>query len=152
QLAKRTAQRRQRRPRSARQARQRRARGVHARAGVDALLPVVRDVVHEPADQHVRRKPRGGDTVVNDLGGCRLLQQELAALARPLAPDLALHEELRRNDVQPLADVLADTNHRLAAGAARALGLHELIDPREVRWQCLALGLALGWALLWRGL
>src|SRR5207245_8679017 len=151
-LAKRIAQRRQLRARSARQARQRRARGVHARAGVDALLPVVRDVVHEPADQHVRRKTRGGDTVVNDLGGCRLLHQELAALAHPLAPDLALQEELRRNDVQPLADVLADTNHCLAAGAARAIGLHELIDPRKVRWQCLALGLSFGWALLWRWL
>jgi hypothetical protein len=123
-------------------------RGSHHRPAIDQ----VHTPVHEPADQHVRRKARGGDTVVNDLGCCRLLHQELAALAHPLATDLALNEELRRNDVQALADVLADAKHRLAAGAGRALGLHDLIDPREVRWQGLALGLAFGWALLWRWL
>jgi len=68
----------------------------------------------------------------------------LAAAAGPLAADLALHEELRRHDVKPLADVLAHADHRLAAlwrRAICALGLDALLHARQV---C-RLWLALGW-------
>ena len=58
-----------------------------------------------------------------DLRRGRLLHHQLAALASPLAPDLALHEELRRDDVKPLAHVLAHANHRLAAVWRRAVGV-----------------------------
>ena len=68
--------------------RQRRARRVHARAGVDLLLPVVGDVVDKAADDGVGLQARRWQRVVEDLRGCGLLHQQLAALADPLAADL----------------------------------------------------------------
>ena len=87
--------------------------------------------------------------VVEDLRGGRLLEQELAALAGPLAADLPLHEELRRNDVQPLADVLAHALHRLAAFARRVFGLDAMVHAWQMIGQRLALGPAL-WGRLAR--
>ena len=104
-------------------------------------------------------RPRGSDRgpfvarwqrVVEDLRSGGLLQQELAALARPLATDLALHQELRRDDVEPLADVLAHAHHGLAAlrrRAAGVLGLDVLVHARQMGRRCLALGLA-AWLLV----
>jgi hypothetical protein len=118
---------------------------VHPGARVDLLLPVVRDVVHEAADDRVGLQARRGQRVVKDLRGGRLLHQELAAAAGPLAADLALHEELRRDDVQSLADVLAHAHHRLAAfgrWAMGVLGLDALLHARQMGRQWFALGLA----------
>lgn len=86
---------------------------------------------------------RRGQAVVEDLRGGRLLEQELAALAGPLAADLPLHEELRRNDVQPLADVLAHALHRLAAFARGVLGFDAMVHAWQMIGQRLALGAAL---------
>ena len=104
-------------------------------------------MVDEAADDRVRLQARRWQRVVEDLGRGRLLHQQLAAPAGPLAADLPLHEELRRHDVQPLADVLAHAHHRLAAlgrRAVRVLGLDALVHARQVCRQCLALGLAAG--------
>ena len=67
--------------------------------------------------------------------------------------DLALHEELRRHDVEPLADVLAHAHHGLAAVWRRAvgvLGLDALVHAGQVCRQCFALGLA-ACLLVWCG-
>ena len=127
---------------------------MHAAARIDLLLPVVREVVDEAADDGVGLQARRWQRVVEDLRGGGLLQQQLAALARPLATDLTLHKELRRHDVQPLADVFAHAHHRLAALGRRAvsvLGLDTRVHARQVLWQCFALGLAtllvLGWGI-----
>lgn len=53
-------------------------------------------VVGEAADQHVRDQPRRGHALVDDLRLDRLPHQGLAALACPLASDVAVHEELDR--------------------------------------------------------
>ena len=85
--------------------------------------------------------------VVEDLRGGRLLDQQLAAFAGPLATNLALHEELRRNDVQAFADVLAHAHHRLTALGRRAVGVFRfdaLVHARQVLRQWLAFGLAAG--------
>ena len=74
------------------------------------------------------------------------MNQYLAALADPFAANVAVHEELRRHDVQPLTHVLAHALHRLAAIGARAggaLGLVVVLDAHQVLGQCLPLGLAL---------
>ena len=131
--------------------RQRRARRVDSRACVDLLLAVVGNMVNEAADDRVGLQAWRWQRVVEDLRCCRLLDQQLAALAGPLASNLPLHEELRRDDVQPLADVLAHAHHRLAAfwcRAVRVFGLHALVHARQVRRQWLALGLA-AWLLVW---
>ena len=57
------------------------------------------------------------------------------ALACPLAANLALHEELCRHDVLPLADVLAHAHDRLTALGRRARGvfrLDALVHARQV--------------------
>jgi hypothetical protein len=110
-------------------------------------------VVDEAADGRVGLQAGRWQRVVEDLGRGRLLHEQLAAPAGPLAADLPLHEELRRNDVQPLADVLAHAHHRLAAlwrRAIRVFGLHALVHARQVRRQGLALGLA-ACLLVWCG-
>jgi len=112
--------------------RQRRAWRVHAGPGIDDLLPVVRQVVHEAADQRVRHQPTGSDAAVDDVRVGRLLNQALdpltlAAAAGPLAVDVPVHEEFRRHDVQPFADVLSDTCHRQAAARCRAGGRLRLV-------------------------
>ena len=140
-------QRHQLRPRLTAPGGQGRARRAHPRAGVDLLLPVVRNVVHEAADGRVGLQTWRWQRVVEDLGRSRLLDQQLAALAGPLAANLALHEELRRDDVQPFAGVLADAHHRLAAlgrWAVGVFGLDALVHARQVGRQCFALGLAAG--------
>ena len=107
-------------------------------------------MVDEAADDRVGLQAWRWQRVVEDLWRGRLLHEQLAAFARPLAADLPLHEELRRNDIQPLADVLAHAHHRLAALGHRAvgvLGLDALVHARQVGRQCFALGLA-AWLLL----
>ena len=80
-------------------------------------------MVDEAADQGVSDQPRRGHAAVDDLRLHGLLHQARAAAAGPFAADVAVHEELRRHDVEPLADILTDAQHRLAAVADGALGL-----------------------------
>ena len=77
--------------------------------------------------------------------GYRLLHQQLAAAAGPLAADVAVHEELCRHDVQALAHVFAHAHHRLAAIRGRAggvLGFVMMFDTHQVFGQGLPLGAA----------
>jgi hypothetical protein len=98
-------------------------------------------VIDEVADQRVSDQPGSRQTLVDDLRLHRLLHQQLAALAGPLATDVAVHEEFRRHDVQPLAHVLADAYHRFGAlgcWAIRVLGLVMVIDAAKMLWRTLA--------------
>jgi hypothetical protein len=107
-------------------------------------------VIDKAADHGVGLQARRWQRVVEDLGRSRLLHHQLAAAAGPLAADLALHEELGRNNVQPLADVLAHAHHELAALWGRAvcvLRLDSCVHARQVGRQCFALWLA-AWLLV----
>lgn len=64
---------------------------MNAGTGVDLLLAVVRNVVDETAHGRVRHQTGRGHALVNDLCVHRLLHQGLAALAGPLAPNVAMH-------------------------------------------------------------
>ena len=100
-------------------------------------------MVDEAADQGVRHQAGGGHATVDDLRRHGLLHQQLAAAAGPLTTDMAVHEELCRHDIQPLAHVLAHAHHRLAAIRRRAggvLGLVLVFDTHQVFGQGLALG------------
>ena len=126
---------------------QRRARRVYVRAGVDRLLSVVRNVIDEPTDQHVRDEARRGQPLVDQLRGDRLLSQRLAALAGPLSADVAVCEEFGRHDVQAVAHVLADAHHRATAVGLRPVGVLRLVvvvDATQVFRNRLAARPALG--------
>ena len=115
---------------------------MNAAAGIDLFLPVVRNVVNKAAHRGVRHQAGRGHAFVDDLWLHRFLHQALAALAGPLAADVAVHEELRRDDVQALAHVFANTHHGLAAAARRVLWLVVVFNPLEMIRQGLALWLA----------
>mgnify|MGYP005613789787 CR=1 FL=1 len=72
---------------------------MYARAGINWLLAVVRKVVDKAADQRVRHQPTCGDAAFKNIWLGRLLTQCLAALAYPLAIDVAMYKELGRNNV-----------------------------------------------------
>lgn len=124
---------------------------MHVRAGIDRLLPVVRQVVHEAADQRVSEQPAGGDTALDDLRHAGRLAQHLTAAAGPLAVNVAVYEEFGRHDVQALADLFADACHRTPAVgllAVGALGLVVMLHapkalgqplPRQAKHQCVEL-------------
>jgi chloramphenicol 3-O-phosphotransferase len=84
-------------------------------------------MVHEVADQGVRDEAGGRHSALDDLRCGGLLHQALTAAARPLAVDVAVHEELRRDDVQALAHVLADARHGAAALRVRAVGVRRFV-------------------------
>lgn len=104
-------------------------------------------MIHEARHQGVRDQACRRKAFVDDLLLHRFLHKVLAALANPLAAHVPVHEELRGNDVQPFAHVLADAHHRLAAcgrGAAGVIGLVAVLDAVQVLGQLLAPRLALG--------
>src|SRR5690606_40865532 len=84
----------------------------------DAFLTVQWQVVRVLGHQHLSQQVGGGDALVDHLRWYRCLDQGLALLAGPLAPDVALHRELARAVIQLLADVFANT----------------LEDPKSVVW------------------
>ena len=93
----------------------------------------------------MRHQPGGGQSAVDDLRRHGFLHQHFAAAADPLAAHVAVHEELRRHDIEPLAHVLAHAHHRLAALRSRAggvLGLVVMLHAHQVVGQRLAFGLA----------
>jgi len=84
-LLQRLGQRRQTHPADADPLGHARARDMHARARVDLLLPVQRQVVVVLGDHHLREQTRRGDGLVDDLRGHRCGLDRLAARAGPLA-------------------------------------------------------------------
>jgi hypothetical protein len=93
----------------------------------------------------VRQQPAGGDAALDDLRHARGLLEHLAVPARPLAVDVAVHEELGRHDVQPLGDVFTDALHGPPAAvllAVGAVGLVVVLDTAQMFGQCIAAGLA----------
>ncbi len=96
--------------------------------------------------QHLSQQSGCRDTLVDHLRWYRCLDQGLALVAGPFAPDVALHRELARDVIQLLTDVLADT---LELAAALALGIVRFVVDQgtwQFRWQRSALGF-----LLWPG-
>ncbi len=64
------------------------------------------------ADEHVRDEAARDHTALDQFRDGRRLFEDLAAAAGPLAVDVAMHEELGRHNVEPLAHVLAYARHR----------------------------------------
>lgn len=99
-------------------------------------------MVGEAADERASQQPASVQASINDLGDGSLLLQHLAAAAGPLAVDVTVHEKLGRDDVQPLANVFADTRHGAATALVWPGGVCRLVtmfDTTEVLGQRLAL-------------
>jgi hypothetical protein len=74
----------------------------------------------------------------------RLEDDVLAGAASVFGPAHHQHPELRGNDVEPFADVLADPVERaLAAGAGLVLDVDDRLDARQMRRQGAAVGASL---------
>ena len=82
-----------------------------------------------------------GHPLVDDVGLNRLLHQSLAALARPLATNVAMYEEFSRHNVQLLAHIFANAHHGLAAIAGGVLWFVVVLHTSQMFGQCLAFGL-----------
>lgn len=106
----------------------------------DRLLAVQRQVVQVLRHQHLGQQACGRQAFVDDVRGYWRLHELLAALAHPLAADVALDRERAGLVVQLLGDVFADALHRCTAAAGGVLGLVADLTARQVRRQLLALG------------
>jgi hypothetical protein len=102
------------------------ARGVHLRVSVDKFLTIVRHVVNEAADQRVGDQARSEDIASDHLRHGGLLHQVLVAAAGPFATDVLRHEDLGRNGVQALADVLSSASSNVIFSILASLNLISL--------------------------
>src|SRR5690606_15448183 len=91
------------------------ARERHAEPCELALLAVQGLVIEEFVDRHVGEQSRRRDALVDGLRrkGCRV--HRLAVPAAVLGTDMAANEEARRDEVELLADLLADSLQVLPA-------------------------------------
>jgi hypothetical protein len=88
---------------------ERRAIEVEALPGPDLHLPVERQVIGIFGDQHLRHRRLRRQAALDQPGRRESLQDDVGAgAAAILGPPHDDHAQLRRNDVEPLADVLAD--------------------------------------------
>ncbi len=111
-----------------------RAIQVDALAGVDLGLPVERKVVGVLGDEHLGDGRLGRQAALDQpRRRGRLDHDVLAGPAGILRPAHHQHPELRRHDVEPLGDVLADPmQHPRAARAGLARDVDHSLDPRQV--------------------
>ena len=110
--------------------------------GEDLCLAVERQVVGVFADEHMRDHGFGRQPSGDQPGRSRRLHDALGAapagVSRPAGDE---HPELRRDDVEPLGDVLPDPMQPAAAArAVEALRLDDPLDPRQVPRQRAAVG------------
>jgi len=99
-----------------------------ALAGVDFGLPVERQMIAELGDDDLGDQRLGRQAARHDmLGGVGLHDRARAAAASVFGAARDQNAQLRRDHVQPFADVLADPGH--LAAAARALPAPGLDDP-----------------------
>jgi hypothetical protein len=84
------------------------ARERHAEPCELAFLAVQRLVIEEFADRHMGKQSRRRHTLVDRLGGKRRGVHRFAVPAAVFRADMATHEEARRDQIELLADLLAD--------------------------------------------
>ena len=101
-------------------------------------------MIDKAADQRMGQQPGRRHALVDHLWPGELLHQCLTAAAGPLAPDVAVYEELGRHHVEPLTHVLTHAHHRLCTRrdwAERALWFSAMFDAAQVLGQGLVLRL-----------
>ena len=102
--------------------------------GRQQLLAIQRRMIQVLRDQHLSQKTGRGDTLVDDVGRHRRLDQSLTATAGPFTADVALDLEHARAVIELLADILSNALEMGAAAALGALGLMPELPARERSW------------------
>ncbi len=122
---------------------QRRAVEIDALAAVNLGLPVQGKVVGVFGHDDMRHRGLCRHAAGDQVRGCRGLDDAaLTGSAGILRPPCDDHPELRGDNVQPLADVLADHVPLAATVAQRGLGFDHFFDARQMSGQRSAVGLA----------
>jgi hypothetical protein len=114
---------------------ERRAVKPHALTRVDLRLAVERQMIGVFGNQHLRHRRIGRQAALDEARrGWRLDDDVLAAAAGVFGSAHDEHAELRRNDVELLAHVLADPVKRpFAARAGLVLDVDHRLDARQRR-------------------
>lgn len=101
---------------------------------IDLRLSVEREVIGILRHEHVRDRGLGGQSALNQARrGRRLHHHVLTPAAGVFGATRHQHPELRRHDIEPLGDILADPVQRSGtAGAGRIVDLYKALDPRQV--------------------
>ncbi len=128
---------------------ERRAVEPHALTRVDLRLAIKRQVIGVFGNQHVRHHRLGRQAALDEARRRRRLDDDiLAAAAGVFRPAHDEHVELRGNDVELLAHVLADPVQRpLAARTRLVLDVDEHLDAGQMRRQGAAVGAPLARSL-----
>jgi hypothetical protein len=120
--------------------RHQRAPEFDAVAGVNRLLPVKRQAVGVFRHRDLREQRFGRQAGFDDVLGSRRLQDRRGLPVGVFRTDRHDQPEARPHDVEPDALLLADLDPLLAFELRRDLGLHDLLDPLQMRGET---GLAL---------
>ena len=112
--------------------------------GIDVRLPIERQMVAEFGDDDLGDQRLGRQAAGHDvLGRMRLRDRRRAAPAGVFRPPGDEHAQLRRDQVEPLRDVLADLGHlAAAAGAKGAVRLDDPLHPRQMGGQLATIAVA----------
>jgi len=103
-----------------------------ALAGIDLRLSVQGKMIGELRDQHLGDGRLGGQPALDQARWRRRLHDHVrASAAGVFGPAHDQHPELRRHDIEPFGDILADPVQPAAtAGADRAVDIDHRLDPR----------------------
>jgi hypothetical protein len=107
---------------------------IKAGAIINLTLPVERQMIRVFADQHMSKRPFGGQCALDQMrGGPGLSNDALAGRAGIFRSDRHEDTQLGGHDIKALGTVFADPHHlAAAAGAKRAVRLDELLNPWQV--------------------
>ena len=128
-------QRHQQRRRLAHPARQGRTLEFYPLAGIDAALPVKRQMIGILRDQHMGQQTRPGPAPFDWPRRQRRLMEPLAAGARQTRADDPVHDEPAGHILELFGDVLADPLEPAAAGGTAVASGKYLVQARQVRRQ-----------------
>ncbi|ANT54836.1 hypothetical protein A6B35_33275 (plasmid) [Mesorhizobium amorphae CCNWGS0123] len=110
---------------------------IDALPGVDLRLAIERQVIGILGDQNLGDRRLGWQTAFDQPGGRRSLHDNiLAGTTRIFRPAHDDHAQLRRHDIEPLADLFADPMKSVAAArTGMVLDVDDYLDARQMRRQ-----------------
>ena len=101
--------------------------------GIDLSLPVERQMISIFRHQHLRDQRVGGQPALDHARRSGRLHHSLAGAAGVFGSTHDQHAQLRRHDIEPLGDILADAVQGVAAaGTGRILDVDDRLHPRQM--------------------